>query len=70
MRQQSKGFSPRAFHYVCAIAKRGRVSPLLAITAVTLSLSAVMGAVLAYDKQGFVINYLGKDVNIEFSPVH
>jgi len=47
MRQQSKGFSPRAFHYVCAIAKRGRVSPLLAITAVTLSLSAVMGAVLA-----------------------
>ena len=27
----------------------------------------VMGAVLAYDKQGFVINYLGKDVNIEFS---
>ena len=30
----------------------------------------VMGAVLAYDKQGFVINYLGKDVNIEFSPLH
>ena len=30
----------------------------------------VMGAVLAYDKQGFVINYLGKDVNIEFSPPH
>ena len=30
----------------------------------------VMGAVLAYDKQGFVINYLGKEVNIEFSPVH
>ncbi|HEU4683369.1 MAG TPA: hypothetical protein VFS39_02550 [Nitrospira sp.] len=30
----------------------------------------VMGAVLAYDKQGFVINYLGKDVNIEFSPIH
>jgi hypothetical protein len=29
----------------------------------------VMGAVLAYDKQGFVINYLGKDVNIEFSPI-
>jgi len=28
----------------------------------------VMGAVLAYNKQGFVINYLGKDVNIEFSP--
>lgn len=28
----------------------------------------VMGAVLAYDKQGFVVNYLGKDVNIEFSP--
>ena len=47
MRQQSKAFSPRAFHYACAIARRGRVSPLLAITAVTLSLSAVMGAVLA-----------------------
>ncbi len=30
----------------------------------------VMGAVLGYDKQGFVINYLGKDVNIEFSPLH
>ncbi len=29
----------------------------------------VMGAVLAYDKQGFVINYLGKDVNVEFSPL-
>ena len=29
----------------------------------------VMGAVLAYDRQGFVINYLGKDVNIEFSPL-
>jgi D-amino peptidase len=29
----------------------------------------VMGAVLAYNKQGFVINYLGKDVNIEFSPI-
>jgi hypothetical protein len=29
----------------------------------------VMGAVMAYDKQGFVINYLGKDVNIEFSPL-
>jgi len=28
----------------------------------------VMGAILAYDKQGFVINYLGKDVNVEFSP--
>ncbi len=27
----------------------------------------VMGAVLAYDKQGFQVNYLGKDVNIEFS---
>jgi hypothetical protein len=47
MRQQSKAFSPRAFHYACAIARRGRVSPLLAITAVTLSLSAIMGAVLA-----------------------
>jgi hypothetical protein len=30
----------------------------------------VMGAILAYNKQGFVVNYLGKDVNIEFSPVH
>jgi hypothetical protein len=28
----------------------------------------VMGAVLAYDKQGFVVNYLGKDVNVEFAP--
>jgi D-amino peptidase len=28
----------------------------------------VMGAVLAYDKQGFQVNYLGKDVNIEFAP--
>ena len=27
----------------------------------------VMGAILAYDKQGFVINYLGKDINIEFT---
>ena len=27
----------------------------------------VMGAVLAYDKQGFQVNYLGKDVNIEFA---
>ena len=26
----------------------------------------VMGAVLAYDKQGFQVNYLGKDINIEF----
>ncbi len=30
----------------------------------------VMGAVLAYDKQGFQVNYLGKDVNIEFSQPH
>ena len=30
----------------------------------------VMGAVLAYDKQGFQVNYLGKDVNIEFSLPH
>ena len=30
----------------------------------------VMGARLAYDKQGFEVNYLGKDVNIEFSPAH
>jgi D-amino peptidase len=27
----------------------------------------VMGAVLAYDKKGFQVNYLGKDINIEFS---
>lgn len=27
----------------------------------------VMGAVLAYDRQGFLVNYLGKDVNVEFS---
>lgn len=27
----------------------------------------VMGAVMAYDRQGFQVNYLGKDVNIEFS---
>jgi hypothetical protein len=47
MRPQSRGFSPRAFHYACAIAKRGNVSPLLAITAVTLSLSTVLGALLA-----------------------
>lgn len=30
----------------------------------------VMGAVLAYDKQGFQVNYLGKDINIEFSLPH
>jgi D-amino peptidase len=30
----------------------------------------VMGAVLAYDKQGFMVNYLGKDVNVEFSQPH
>ena len=30
----------------------------------------VMGARLAYDKQGFEVNYLGKDVNIEFTPLH
>jgi D-amino peptidase len=30
----------------------------------------VMGAVLAYDKQGFQVNYLGKDINIEFSMPH
>lgn len=28
----------------------------------------VMGAILAYDKQGFQVNYLGKDINIEFAP--
>ncbi|TAJ09927.1 MAG: hypothetical protein EPO61_04205 [Nitrospirae bacterium] len=27
----------------------------------------VMGAAMNYEKQGFVVNYLGKDVNIEFS---
>jgi D-amino peptidase len=27
----------------------------------------VLGAVLAYDTKGFQVNYLGKDVNIEFS---
>jgi len=27
----------------------------------------VMGAAMNYQKQGFVVNYLGKDVNIEFS---
>jgi len=27
----------------------------------------VMGAILAYDKRGFQVNYLGKDVNIEFA---
>lgn len=27
----------------------------------------VMGAVLNYEKQGFLVNYLGKDVNIEFT---
>ena len=26
----------------------------------------VMGARLAYDQQGFEVNYLGKDVNVEF----
>lgn len=30
----------------------------------------VMGAVMAYDKQGFQVNYLGKDINIEFSLPH
>ncbi|MBI4400369.1 MAG: hypothetical protein HY581_01910 [Nitrospirae bacterium] len=27
----------------------------------------VMGAVMNYEKQGFVVNYLGKDVNVEFA---
>jgi D-amino peptidase len=27
----------------------------------------VMGAVLNYSRQGFLVNYLGKDVNVEFS---
>ena len=28
----------------------------------------VMGAIMAYDTQGFQVNYLGKDINIEFAP--
>ncbi|MFO0699284.1 MAG: hypothetical protein U0236_08655 [Nitrospira sp.] len=28
----------------------------------------VMGAIMAYDTQGFQVNYLGKDINIEFTP--
>lgn len=28
----------------------------------------VMGAIMAYDRQGFQVNYLGKDINIEFTP--
>jgi D-amino peptidase len=27
----------------------------------------VMGAVMNYEKQGFLVNYLGKDVNVEFT---
>ncbi|MFO0774855.1 MAG: hypothetical protein U0172_09340 [Nitrospiraceae bacterium] len=30
----------------------------------------VMGARLAYVAQGFEVNYLGKDVNVEFMPTH
>lgn len=30
----------------------------------------VMGAALSYEKQGFLVNYLGKDVNVEFSLPH
>lgn len=30
----------------------------------------VLGAVMAYDKQGFQVNYLGKDINIEFAQPH
>ncbi len=30
----------------------------------------VMGAVMAYDKQGFLVNYLGRDINIEFAQPH
>jgi D-amino peptidase len=30
----------------------------------------VMGAAMNYEKQGFLVNYLGKDVNIEFSLPH
>ena len=30
----------------------------------------VMGAVMAYDKQGFQVNYLWKDINIEFAQPH
>ena len=28
----------------------------------------VFGAMLNYEKQGFLVNYLGRDVNVEFSP--
>ncbi len=27
----------------------------------------VMGAALTYERQGFLVNYLGKDINVEFS---
>ncbi len=27
----------------------------------------VMGAVLNYEKKGFLVNYLGKDINVEFT---
>lgn len=30
----------------------------------------VMGAVLAYEKQGVLVNYLSKEVNVEFSRSH
>lgn len=30
----------------------------------------VLGAIMAYDKQGFQVNYLGKDINIEFERPH
>mgnify|MGYP001357123464 FL=1 len=30
----------------------------------------VMGAVLAYEKQGVLVNYLSKEVNVEFSRPH
>ena len=30
----------------------------------------VMGAVLSYNKQGFMVNYLGKEVNVKFSQPH
>lgn len=29
----------------------------------------VMGAELVYEKQGFKVNYLGKDINVEFMPI-
>ncbi len=30
----------------------------------------VMGAAMTYEKQGFLVNYLGKDINVEFTLPH